>query len=142
MMMAVNDASPIKRLSARERDDMHLPILALKPAHITLEVHYFVSELADIRPDDENLLAGQAQSHSFPEALEPFSEGSPVAFPVANSSGFMMRPGFGHRLGMSVAFSHNEYSRRRMPRNKKRRLKQLGIITVSGSIRHGLSAKN
>jgi hypothetical protein len=28
MMMAVNDAAPIKRLSARIRDDMHLPVFA------------------------------------------------------------------------------------------------------------------
>jgi hypothetical protein len=96
IMMAMNEAPPIKRLSARKREDMNLPVLTLKPAHITLEVHYFVSELAGIRPDDKNLLGGQTQSHPLPEALEPFSEGGQVAFPAEGSSLSNLLHGFSY----------------------------------------------
>ena len=96
ILMAMNDASPIERLSAGERDDMDLLVFALEPAHITLEVHYLVSELADIRAGNENLLGGQTQSHPLSEALEPFSEGRQVAFLEDDSSLLNLLHSFGH----------------------------------------------
>src|SRR5262249_36523576 len=69
VIMAVNHAAPVEGFPPRIGDHMHLPVSALKPPDITLEVHDLVPKLPDVGAHNQHPPARTTQADSFQKTL-------------------------------------------------------------------------